>query len=321
MPRRRHLAAPYRGPIIGRVTAGDDRRVQAPAGRAGLLAYLACIRYQDVLILQGSPLLGVAFSVHAFTLQTVARAAMLTLASMLLVAHIFSLNDWANIALDSNDPNKADDVFVVRGIARRNFGVLSLGLLVASLLLFALLRRQTLILGVAIAALGAIYSLPALNAKGIPVVSSLPHLLGGALHFLLGYSLFEAVDGRAVLIGLFFALTFTAGHLNQEVRDYEGDRLNGIRTNAVAFGKTAAFAAGFVLFTLAYADLFVLAYAGIVPAALAVLPSILYPLHVFWSVSTWRAGLSFGNVSRFQNRYRLLYALIGLAMLASLFVR
>jgi 4-hydroxybenzoate polyprenyltransferase len=303
------------------VIAGNGRGVHAPEGRAGLLAYLSCIRYQDVLILQGSPLLGAAFSVHAFTLETVVRGAVFTLASMLLVAHIFSLNDWAGIALDANDPNKSADVFVTRGIRRRDVGVLSLGLLLASLLLFALLRGQTLLLGVAIAVLGAIYSLPSLNAKGIPVVSSLPHLIGGALHFLLGYSLFAAIDGRAILIGLFFALTFTAGHLNQEVRDYEGDRLNGIRTNAVAFGKTAAFLAGALLFTLAYADLFVLAYLGLVPPALAALPILLYPLHVFWSVATWRAGLSFGNVSRFQNRYRVLYALIGLAMLASLFVR
>jgi 4-hydroxybenzoate polyprenyltransferase len=321
MPRPRPLAAPYRGPIIARVTADDDRRVQAPEGRTGFLAYLACIRYQDVLILQGSPLLGAAFSLHAFSLGTVVRIAVFTLASMLLVAHIFSLNDWAGIALDSNDPNKSADVFVTRGLARRDVAALSLGLLIASLLLFGLLRGQTLLLGVAIAALGAVYSLPGLNAKGIPVVSSMPHLIGGALHFLLGYSLFEPIGGRAVLIGLFFALTFTAGHLNQEVRDYEGDRLNGVRTNAVAFGKAAAFVAGWLLFTLAYADLFVLAYVGIVPAALAVLPSVLYPLHVVWSVTTWRAGLSFENISRFQNRYRLLYAVIGVAMLASLFVR
>ena len=266
-------------------------------------------------------MLGAAFSVHAFTPETVVRGIVFTLASMLLVAHVFSLNDWAGIALDANDPNKSADVFVTRGLARRDVAVLSLGMLVASLLVLALLARQTLLLGVAIAALGAVYSLPALNAKGIPVVSSLPHLIGGALHFLLGYSLFAAIDGRGLLIGLFFGLTFTAGHLNQEVRDYEGDRLNGIRTNAVAFGKTAAFAAGFVLFTLAYADLFVLAYVGIVPPALAVLPSVLYPLHVFWSVTTWRAGLSFENISRFQNRYRMLYAVIGIAMLAFLFVR
>ena len=289
--------------------------------RAGILAYVSCIRYQDVLILQGSPLLGAAFAVHAFTLETLIQGMVFALASMLLVAHIFSFNDWAGIALDSNDPNKSADVFVTRGVGRRDVALLSLGLLVASLLLFALLRRQTLLLGVTIAALGALYSHPSLNAKGIAVVSSLPHLIGGVLHFLLGYSLFAAIDGRATLIGLFFALTFTAGHLNQEVRDYDGDRLNGIRTNAVAFGKTAAFAAGGLLFTLAYADLFLLAYRGIVPTALAVLPAVLYPPHVWWSVTTWRGGLSFANVSRFQNRYRLLYGVIGVAMAISLFVR
>jgi 4-hydroxybenzoate polyprenyltransferase len=240
---------------------------------------------------------------------------------MLLVAHIFSLNDWAGIALDSNDPNKSADVFVTRGVSRRGVAVLSLGLLAASLGLFALLPRQTLLLGIVIAVLGGLYSHPSFNAKGTPVVSSLPHLIGGALHFLLGYSVFAGIDRPGILIALFFALTFTAGHLNQEVRDYEGDRLNGIRTNAVAFGRSAAFAAGFVLFTLAYADLSFLAYARIVPPALGLLPILLYPVHVFWSVATLRAGLSFTSVSRFQNRYRMLYALIGVAMVAALFVR
>ena len=298
-----------------------DSGVAVHPKRAGLLAYVSCIRYQDVLILQGSPLLGAAFAVRAFTAETVVSGGVFALASMLLVAHIFSLNDWAGIALDSNDPNKSADVFVTRSISRRDVALLSVGLLVASLTLFALLRGQTLLLGVVIAALGALYSHPSVDAKGIPVVSSLPHLVGGALHFLLGYSLFEEIDGRGVLIGLFFALTFTAGHLNQEVRDYDGDRLNGIRTNAVAFGKAPAFAAGFLLFTLAYADLFFLARARIVPAPLAVLASILYLVHVFWSVTTLRAGLNFANVSRFQGRYRLLYAVIGVAMLATLLVK
>jgi 4-hydroxybenzoate polyprenyltransferase len=289
--------------------------------RAGVLAYVSCIRYQDVLILQGSPLLGAAFALHGITLETVMTGCVLALASMLLVAHIFSFNDWANIALDSNDPNKSADVFVTRGVSRRGVAVLSLGLLVASLLLLGLLRRQTLLLGIVIAVLGGLYSHPSFNAKGTPVISSLPHLIGGALHFLLGYSVFGAIDQRGVLIALFFALTFTAGHLNQEVRDHEGDRLNGIRTNAVVFGKHAAFAAGFLLFTLAYADLVFLAYRRIVPAPLGVLPLLLYPVHVYWSVTTVRAGLSFAGISRFQNRYRLLYALIGAAMVATLFVR
>jgi 4-hydroxybenzoate polyprenyltransferase len=289
--------------------------------QAGLVAYVSSIRYRDVLILQGSPFLGMAFAFREITLEKAVSMGVFVLASILLVAHVFSFNDWAGIALDANDPNKSADVFVTRGVSRHGLAVLSLALLATSVLLLALLPLQTLVLGIAIAALGALYSHPAFDAKGTPVVSSLPHLIGGALHFLLGYSVLGGIDRRGTLIALFFALTFTAGHLNQEVRDYDGDRLNGIRTNAVVFGKTAAFFAGGVLFTFAYADLFFLAYAGIIPAALAVLPSVLYPVHVFWSVTTWRAGLNFASVSRFQNRYRLLYAVIGVAMVATLFAR
>jgi 4-hydroxybenzoate polyprenyltransferase len=295
--------------------------IAAQRKRAGILAYLACIRYQDVFILQGSPLLGAAFAVRALTAETAVSGALLTAASLLLVAHIFSFNDWAGLALDSNDPNKSADVFVTRGVSRRGFAVFSVGLLAVSLALFALLARQTLLLAIVIAVLGGLYSHPSFNAKGTPVVSSLPHLVGGELHFLLGYSVFSGIDLRGALIALFFALTFTAGHLNQEVRDHEGDALNGIRTNAVAFGKHGAFAAGFVLFTLAYADLAFLAFSRIVPPVLGLFPLVLYPIHVYWSVRTLRAGLTFTSVTAFQNRYRVLYAVIGAAMVATLVFR
>ncbi len=289
--------------------------------RLALLAYLSCIRYPDVLILQGSPLLGVAFALREISVDRAAAVAVFALASFLLVAHIWTFNDWAGLTEDLNDPNKADSVFSTKGVSPRGLLVFSLGLLVASLLLFALLPRRTLWLAAAIAVLGILYSHPALSAKSIPIVCSGPHLLGGLLHFLLGYSLFDPIDGRGVLIALFFALTFTAGHLNQEVCDYEGDRLNGLRTNAVTFGKTGTFLAGLVIFTLAYADVALLAYSGVVPRLLGVLPLLFYPVHVAWSVSTLRAGLSFESVSHFRRRYRILYALIGLWMAATLLYR
>jgi len=109
--------------------------------------------------------------------------------------------------------------------------------------------------------------------------------------------------------------------LNQEVRDFDGDRANGLRTNAVFFGRVPAFWAGLVLFTFAYADLVLLAARGIVPMALGVLPLVLYPFHLFWSLRTLRAGLSFESVSQLQRRYRMLYALIGGSMLAALIAR
>ena len=288
--------------------------------RAGLefRAYLSCVRYQEVLLLQGSPLLGAAFALKEITVESALSVLLLALAGFLLVAHIFTFNDWAGIASDSNDPNKSANVFSTRGITPRGVLLLSAGLLAASLLVFTLLPGRTFLVAVAIAALGLLYSHPSINAKGLPLVSSSPHLVGGTLHFLLGYSLFGGIDSRGILIAFFFALTFTAGHLNQEVRDYEGDRLNGVLTNAVAFGRTAAFVAGFLGFTLAYGDLVVLAHAGLVPTPLGTVPLVLYPLHVFWSARTLRAGLSFENVRRFQSRYRMLYALIGLTMVVTL---
>lgn len=296
-----------------------DRDMARP--RVGLIAWLACIRYREVLVLQGAPLLGVAFALPEVSLDRAVPVAVFGVASLLLVAHIFTFNDWAGIAADRRDPNKVADVFLTKGVTRAGIGMLSLVLLVGSLGLFALLAWRTLALAAAIAALGIAYSHPRLNAKGTPILSSSPHLLGGVLHFLLGYSLFAPVDRRGVLIALFFALTFTAGHLNQEVRDHDGDRPSGIRTNAVAFGKRATFLAGLTVFTLAYVDLWVLARTHVVPPLLGWVVLGVYPWHVFWSLRTLRTGLSFETVSRLQARYRALYAVIGVAMVISLLAR
>jgi 4-hydroxybenzoate polyprenyltransferase len=286
-----------------------------PTGR---LAYLACIRYRDVLLLQGSPLLGVAYSLREVTVGSVAAAAFLLLASTLLVAHIFSFNDWSGIVEDLNDPNKAGGVFLASGVSARGVLTLSGLMLAASLVILALLSARTFLLGASIAALGVVYSHPAINAKGTPLLSSAPHLVGGVLHFLLGYALFSPLDGRGVLIAFFFALTFTAGHLNQEVRDHDGDRASGVRTNAVWLGPRRAFLGGLVVFTLAYADLAALAWTGLVPRALGMLALLLYPVHLALSIRTLAGGLNFDSVSRFRARYRMLYALIGVGMLAAL---
>jgi 4-hydroxybenzoate polyprenyltransferase len=296
-------------------------RYAAPTGAASvpasLLAHVRCIRYADVLVLQGSPVFGTLYALPDVTVDVALRLGVFLFASCLLVAHVFSLNDWAGIAADGRDPNKAATVFVTRGVTRRSIGIMSLVLLAASLGVFATLGGTTLMLALAIAALGVAYSHPALNAKGIPVASSMPHVLGGLLHFLLGYSLFQAPDARGVLIAVYFALTFAAGHLNQEVRDHEGDRLNGIRTNAVRFGPRQVFLASFLVFTLAYAHLAVLAATGWVPAGQA-LVVLLYPLHAAWSLAAWRSGLTFAAVSRLSSRYRRLYAVIGLVILSTL---
>ena len=279
-----------------------------------LKRYVWCIRFKDVLALQGPPMMGVTFTMREVAPENFFNLLLLlSLASFFLVAHVFCFNDWADITLDLNDPNKAEETFLAKGISQREVGLLSLCLALLSLLLFSLLPGRTLALGVVILLLSLLYSHPIIHVKGIPVASSVIHLIGGLLYFLLGYSLFGGFDHRGWLIALFFALTFSAGHLNQEVRDYEVDRRNGIFTNGVMFGKKPTFYAGFFLFTLCYGYLFFLASSGLVPPQLMYL-IILYPVHAVLSWRTLKAGLTFDSVNRFQTRYRLLYAVIGLSM-------
>jgi 4-hydroxybenzoate polyprenyltransferase len=290
-------------------------------GRLGerLRRYLSCLRLQEILVLQGSPLLGAAFAIRHPAAENVGPLAMLTIANICLVAHIFMLNDWSGLTTDLTDPNKAASVFTARGVGRKEIGGLAASLLALSLLLFSRLGPSTLWLSLAIATLSALYSLPHFNWKGRPLLNSAAHLVGGALHFLLGYSLGNAIDRRGLAIATFFALTFAAGHLTQEVRDHQGDVLNAIRTNAVIFGHRRTFAASLALFTLAHALLLLLALQGILPHPLAALVA-LYPVHLRWSLKTLAEGLTYASIRRLQARYRALYAIIGLAMVAALWL-
>jgi 4-hydroxybenzoate polyprenyltransferase len=229
------------------------------------------------------------------------------------------LNDWSGLTGDFADPNKAARVFTARGVARREIAVLTAGLLVVSLLLFTLLGPIAAGAAAGIAILSALYSLPRFNWKGKPLLNSLAHLTGGILHFLLGYSVANAVDGRGVAMATFFALIFVAGHLTQEVRDHEGDALNAIRTNAVVLGPRRAFATSVVLFALAQLLLVLLSVRGILPRPLAPVV-VLFALQLHWSLQTLRAGLTFASVSRLQTRYRILYAIIGVAMVTAMYI-
>jgi 4-hydroxybenzoate polyprenyltransferase len=277
---------------------------------------LSCIRWDEVLLLQGAPLIGAMFSIPAWSVRNVFMLGVFAVASCCLVAHVYALNDWSGIHGDLRDANRAPRTFPAKGVSRAELGFLAAALLVLSVLLFALVGKPALVLALAIAGLSALYSLPLFHMKGVPVFNSLLHLAGGALHFLLGYAAFAPPDARGVAIGCFFGLVFAAGHLTHEARDCDGDLLNGIRTNAVAFGRKQNFFAGLALFTAAYALLIGLAAAGALPRIL-MLAAVLYPLHVFASLRALRTGLNFASLSRLQRYYRTLYAIIGFLMLVS----
>ena len=291
------------------MTAASVRRY----GR--LVRHFASTRALEVFALQASPTLGIFLGGYRVERDGIVAPALLALGSGALTAHIFIFNDWAGHESDLRDPLRSAQVFSRHGIDRREVALTALALLVLALVAFAAVGMAALLFGTAIAALGFLYSGSPVLGKSTPIAASVNHLVGGTLHFLLGYTLAHTLDATGVGIGLFFGLVFAAGHLNQEVRDYDGDRVNGIRTNAVAFGRRRAFLASLLTFTAAYAMLTGLAASGVLPRLLVWSP-LAWLAHLAWSSQALRRGLDFETAEWMQRRYRWLFALVGLVMLA-----
>ena len=277
-----------------------------------VLRHLASTRGVEVCVLQASPLLGAWLGGIELTADAMARLALMLVGSTALTAHVFVLNDWAGYRTDARDARRA--AAMPDGVTRAQIAHVALLLLVLAGAALAAVGTPTILYGAGIAALSFVYSLAPRFGKGTPVAASLNHLLGGVLHFLMGYTLVHALDTTGVVLGLFFGLVFAAGHLNQEVRDYESDRANRIGTTAVVFGCRTAFLASFCLFTAAYALIVGLAVAGRVPSVM-LLTGLIWLLQAYWSRQALHDGLRAETALWMQQRYRLLFALVGLTML------
>jgi 4-hydroxybenzoate polyprenyltransferase len=279
---------------------------------ARVLRHFASTRGVEVCALQASPLLGI--SLGGVGLEEVTRAGLLLLGSTALTAHVFVFNDWAGYSSDARDLRRASLGAGGDSISRDEIARVAVALLILANAAFAAVGASAMLFGAAIATLSLLYSFSSSLGKSTPIAASLNHLIGGGLHFLLGYTMLRAVDARGVALSLMFGLVFAAGHVNQEVRDYEFDLANAIRTSAVAFGCRRAFLASCSLFTAAYLVIVVLAALGVLPKIL-LLSAIAWLLQAGWSLQALRRGLGFETALWMQRRYRLLFALVGLAML------
>ena len=281
--------------------------------------YFLSTRLPEVLVLQASPILGCWLALPELSRSVLLPVSFLFLGSFALTAQIFLFNDLVENELDAQDARRARFLFSCQGIERIEVVRALIALLIFAFAAFAAIGGLAVFLGFAIGALGLLYSSSSFGKRSA-VMGSLNHLLGGVLHFLLGYTVFHPIDENGLLLGSFFVLVFAGGHLNQEVRDFETDRLNGIRTNAVAFGRQRAFYASMCLFSAAYLLIFSLASWGLLPR-IFLLSLVPWMLHLAFSLQAIRRGLSSETSLWLQRRYRLLFAVIGAMIFISPFLR
>jgi 4-hydroxybenzoate polyprenyltransferase len=293
---------------------------QSRVSVASLRTYLRCVRFDEVLVLQGSPGLGAVLAIGSPAWSQAVPMTALLAGSCALVAHVFLFNDVSGMSHDLKDPRRTAGVFARRGIGTGAMRALCLAFLGLSAVLLSLIGPRTALIAAAIAALSAVYSGTRCHVKGVPLLSSLCHLVGGTLHFLLGYAVFSPIDHRGLAIAPFFGLMFAAGHLTQEARDCEADRANGVTTNAVTFGARRAFQAGLATFALAHLVLAALAACDLVPRVLVAVLAF-SPLHFYWARKALADGLSYESIRLLRRRYRRLYAVLGLLILTAQIAR
>jgi 4-hydroxybenzoate polyprenyltransferase len=280
---------------------------------ARVLRHSVSTRGVEVCALQAAPLLGAHLGGLGLHGANLSRLVLLLIGSTALTAHAFLFNDWAEYTSDTRDLRRARLSVDGSSIGRAQIARVAIVLLILSGMALAAVGTSAVLVGAGIAALSILYSFSRLG-KSTPIAASLDHLIGGALLFLLGYSVGRAVDATGIVLSLVFGLVFAAGHLNQEVRDYEFDLINGIGTVAVRFGCRRGFLASFCLFTTAYLLIVALAALDVLPKILFAC-AVLWLLQARWSLQAVRRGLGSKTALWIQDRYRLLFALVGLAML------
>lgn len=272
----------------------------------------------EVAVLQGTPLMGLAFALHEGAQPSwpvlLHTLAVLVCASSFLVAHVFVLNDWAGIDADLRDPHRKSLSFLALGVNRESMLGLAFLLGLLGLALSGFLGLAATVVASGLLLTSVLYSAPPLHGKGVPVANSLLHLVGGSLHFLLGYLALAEWSLQSTVLAAYFGLVFAAGHLMHEVRGHEADGVNGIRTNSVVFGKKATYATSFALFSVAY--VLIACWGALERHLWVVLVAVsAYLLH---GVRTWqalRSRLNHQALLKLQRCYRGSFALIGLILL------
>ena len=272
--------------------------------RTKLLSTVASVRHREAIIFQAPAVLGLAVFIPAITAGSIA-AVVTCIGSFLSAALHPRLQRLGRYQPGFQNSLKRHGTFVERGVHPTQMLGLALALAAAGLLVFSFLSGPHVAAAFVAIVLGLAYSVPigGLRGKSIPLFSSFLHFGGTLLSFLLGALTFAPADWRGLLIAAHPAILLTAGHLVQEVEDFEEDRLSGCRTNPVRFGRTPVFFVAAVLFGLSFLLLYGLTDAGFFPPFVRYTVA-LYPVYLALALECLSCGATRAGVRRLRDRYR-----------------
>lgn len=271
-----------------------------------LLNYLK-FRIKEFPVWLGIPYLGVFTTQAPISIQ---RLMIFTLAISLAIIHLLLLNDWGGYRRNKHEFERfkvINQPLLLKWLAYCSIASFLLSLALGALLLNI---KLLLILSFCGGILSYLYSNPIFHMKENLIGSKLIHIAGGLLQFLLGYLVFSHDIQRAMLIGLYFSLLFTAGHFIHECIDINEDSKGCLNTFAGRFDYKASFYVSMALFATATYYLYFIFNKGHVDAVLFYLfcvPVLIHAVYLFRFHLNINSPYPF--LVNYQKTYRLFYGL------------
>ena len=275
-------------------------------------AFIKSARFAEVSILLGFPMIGLFF---AFT----SPEQLLSLPVFLFAAAIFSLftaiyafNGFAGTEDDKHNSRLSD----LAG-KRRSFIVTLVVSLLVSLVLFFLIKPVLAVFSAVSFLLWCVYSFPKKGFKYRPFLGTLIHFIGQIIHFLMGYTVLAPLDKGSAAASVYFAILFSAGHINHELIDHDADEKSGIKTGAVSFGVSSWEKVSFALFLTA--ALYISALSLIEKELLPIcFPFIIAGIiHIIFKICRFKKAPIQAKFLEERHFYRILYFVAGILFIAA----
>ena len=279
-------------------------------------AFIRSARFAEISILLGFPMIGLFFAFRSPEELVSLPVILFAAAIFSLFTAIYAFNGLAGMETDFHNSRLAD----LKG--KRTSFIVTLAIsLVVSIVLFFLIRPALAAFSAVSFLLWCIYSFPKKGFKYRPVLGTLIHFVGQTIHFLMGYAVLAPLDKAGATAAVYFALLFSAGHINHELIDHDADEKAGIRTGAVCFGVKTWEKVSFFLFLLA----------ALYISALSVIEKELLPIcspfiiagiiHMIFKICNFKKPSEQIKFLTERSFYRVLYFAAGIAfILAKIFI-
>ena len=262
-------------------------------------AFIKSARFAEVSILLGFPMIGLFFAFKSAEELVSLPVFLFAAAIFSLFTAIYAFNGLSGTEDDKNNSRLAD-------LAGKR-----------PLVLFFLIKPVLALFSAVSFLLWCLYSFPKKGFKYRPFLGTLIHFIGQIIHFLMGYAVLAPVDGKSAAASVYFALLFSAGHINHELIDHDADEKSGIKTGAVCFGVSAWEKGSFALFTLATL------YISILPLIEKELLFTYFPfiiagfIHIIFKICTFKKSPAQAKFLEERRFYRILYFAAGIVFIAA----